>query len=134
MTEAHDLIRRFFAEMPKGKLDPGLFTEDLSVTTASSPEPVTGAFYLGGIEVLQSLFPDGLHYTVDAVIVEGDRAAAEVRSRGTMADGEVFATRYAFLFTLRDGKIAKIAEFFEPEPVQRLIMPKLIAAMGLAQN
>ncbi len=134
MTASHDLIRRFFASMPEGKLDPDMFTEDLTVTTASSPEEMPGAFYLGGITVLQSLFPEGLHYTVEAVIAEGDRAAAEVRSQGTMSDGEVFTTRYAFLFTLRDGRIARIAEFFEPEPVQRLIMPKLMAAMAAANG
>lgn len=132
MSASHNLIRRFFAEMPKGKLDPDMFTEDLTVITSSGSEPVSGAFYLGGIAVLQSLFPEGLHYTVEAVIAEGDRVAAEVRSRGTMADGEVFGTRYAFLFTLRDGRIARIAEFYEPEPVNRLIMPKLMAAMGAA--
>jgi ketosteroid isomerase-like protein len=131
---AHDLIQRFFAAMPEGGLDPEMFTEDLTVTTASSPEAMPGSFYLGGITMLQSLFPEGLHYTVDAVIADGDRVAAEVRSQGTMADGEVFATRYAFLFTLRDGRIARIAEFFEPEPVQRLIMPKLMAAMAAASG
>ena len=134
MSTSHDLISRFFAAMPEGGLDPEMFTEDLTVTTANSPEPVSGSFYLDGIAVLQSLFPEGLHYTVDAVIADGDRAAAEVRSRGTMADGEVFATRYAFLFTLREGRIARIDEFFEPEPVQRLIMPKLMAAMAAASG
>jgi uncharacterized protein len=134
MSHAHDLIRRFFAAMPEGGHDPDMFTEDLSVITSSGPDPVSGDFYLGGIKVLQSLFPQGLHYTVESVIAEGDRAAAEVRSRGTLADGEVFGTRYAFLFTLRDGKIARIAEFFEPEPVNRLIMPKLMAAMAAASG
>lgn len=134
MSASHDLIRRFFAAMPEGGLDPEMFTEDLSVITSSGPEPVSGAFYLGGITVLQSLFPEGLHYTVEEVIAEGDRVAAEVRSRGTMEDGQVFSTRYAFLFTLRDGRIARIAEFYEPEPVNRLIMPKLMAAMAAASG
>lgn len=134
MSEAHDLIHRFFAAMPAGTLDESLFTDDATVTTTTTPEPSPGAKYLDGIKLLQSLFPEGLHYTVDSVTAEDDRAAAEVRSQGTLADGEVFACRYAFIFRLRDGRIASIAEHFNPEPVERLIMPRMMAAMAKMQG
>lgn len=126
--DTHALIRMFFTSMPSGTAA-DLLTEDFTAWTTTSPTPAPRARYLGGIQMLQSLFPAGLHYTVDAVIAEADRAAAEVRSHGIFADGEAFSASYVFTFKLRDGRIAALAEHFDPRPVEEQIKPRMMAAL-----
>ncbi|MDE2597752.1 MAG: nuclear transport factor 2 family protein [Sphingomonadales bacterium] len=129
-TAAHDLIRLFFATMPGGKLHPDMFTGDFTAWTCSKGVELPGEAYLGGVRMLQSFFPGGLHYTVDSLIAEGDRAAADVHAQGTLANGENFANSYAFTFRLRDGKIAAVREYFNPAPVEEKIAPLIRAFMA----
>lgn len=131
MTHAtHDLVRMFFATMAGAKLNPDLFTEDFTAWTNSNAVDIPGEKYLGGVKMLQSLFPGGLHYTVDAVFAEGDRAGTEVHSHGVLHTGEEFGNNYAYTFVIRDGKIAALREYFNPIPVVEKIVPLMQAAMA----
>jgi ketosteroid isomerase-like protein len=86
--------------------------------------------YQAGVRMLQSLFPSGLLYTVDSITAEEDRAAAEVQSRGTLVNGKEFHNIYVFMFRIKDGRIATVAEHFNPQVVRELIVPLLQAAMA----
>ena len=135
---SHDIVKAFFEAMPAGTLTTDHFTPDFAgQSITSAPHAASAETYVGGIGLLQSLFPDGLHYTIEAITAEADRAAAQVRGDGAMADGVRYANRYAFFFTIRDGRIASIFEFFDPAPVNELIMPRIAEAaakMGLGSS
>jgi uncharacterized protein len=123
----HQLVRDFFAALSAGSLSSRFFTDDMTAWTTTSGTSAREK-YLAGVGVLQSLFPTGLIYTVDALTAEEDRVAAEVQSRGTLVNGESFHNVYVFIFRIRDGRIASVAEHFNPQIVREKIMPLLQAA------
>jgi uncharacterized protein len=120
----HQLVRDFFAALSSGSLSSQFFTDDMTAwTTTSGTSPKEK--YLAGVRILQSLFPGGLTYTVDALTAEEDRVAAEVQSRGTLVNGASFHNTYVFMFRIRDGRIASLAEHFDPQIVREKVMPLL---------
>lgn len=133
MTETtHDLIARFFADLGAGALTEDMFTADATAWTLTTKADNPAARYRHGTKALASLFPGGLAYTVQSITVENERAAAEVTAHGVLHDGKRYANHYVLLFRIRDGRIAWLAEYFDPRPVEDLIMPLLTAAMGEA--
>ena len=75
------------------------------------------------MKVLKTVFRDGPLYIVDSLIVEGDRAAAEVQGSGTLINGQEYHNTYAFIFRVRDGRIASIVEHTNPLIVSEKILP-----------
>ena len=127
----HQLVHDFFAALSTGSLSSQLFTDDMTAwTTTSGKSPKEK--YLAGVRMLQSLFPTGLTYTVDALTAEDDRVAAEVQSHGTLVNGELFHNVYVFIFRIRAGRIASVAEHFNPQMVREKIMPLLRATTQVA--
>ena len=123
----HQLAREFFAALSTGRLSSQFFTDDMTAwTTTSGKSPKEK--YLAGVRMLQSLFPTGLTYTIDTLTAEEDRVAAEVQSRGTLVNGESFHNVYLFMLRIRDGRIASVAEHFNPQIVREKIVPLLQAA------
>lgn len=124
----HELVRDFFAGLSKGDLPDSLFTDDMTAwTTTAGRSPK--AKYQGGVKVLQSLFQDGLRYSVDSLTAEDDRVAAEVQGRGKLKNGVDYHNIYVFMFRIRDGRIASVAEHTDRLVVQEKIIPLLQAAM-----
>jgi ketosteroid isomerase-like protein len=131
LTDAtHALVARFFADLGAGRLDERLFTPDATVWTLTSATDNPAARYCHGTKVLVSLFPQGLVYTVHSITAEEDRAAVEVTAHGVLADGTVYDNHYVMLFRIRDGRIVRLAEYFDRRPVESLITPRLMAAMA----
>lgn len=131
MTEAvHALVARFFADLGAGALADEMFTEDATAWTLTTKAESPAAHYRRGTKALASLFPEGLVYTVQSITAEAGRAAAEVTAHGVLSNGKAYDNHYVMLFRLRDGRIAALAEYFDPKPVDELIMPLLMAAMG----
>lgn len=131
MTQAiHQLVTRFFADLGAGSLSDEMFTEDATAWTLNTKAEGPAAFYRQGTKVLASLFPEGIVYTIGSITAEDDRAAAEVTGHGVLNDGKVYDNHYVMLFRIRDGRIAALAEYFDPKPVEELIMPLLMAAMA----
>jgi len=124
----HQLVRDFFASLSTGNLADELFTDDMTVWTTTSG-PSARARYQGGVKLLQSLFQDGLRYSVDSLTAEEDRVAAEVQGRGRLKNGVDYQNIYVFIFRIRNGRIASVAEHTNPLVVNEKIMPLLQAAM-----
>jgi uncharacterized protein len=96
--------------------------------------PIEKANYQGGVKMLASLFIDGFNHTIDSLTAEEDRVAAEIRSKGTFSDGDTYENVYVFLLRIRDGRIASVAEHFNPDPVVKKILPRIQAAMAKASG
>jgi len=79
-------------------------------------------------ELAQMLFPEGFAYSVDSLTAEDDRVAAEVRGRGKLQSGEDYHNTYVFVFRIRDGRIAAVAEHCNSIVVREKLLPLLQAA------
>jgi ketosteroid isomerase-like protein len=56
--------------------------------------------------------PTGLNFTIKDVIGEGDRIAVEAEGNATTSAGTAYRNQYVFLFTLDNGKIKQVDEYF----------------------
>jgi uncharacterized protein len=128
-TENHLIARAFFAALSAGRVPDELLTPDMTAWTTTSGE-FDKARYQGGVQLLASLFPAGYAYTVDSLTGEEDRVAAEVHAEGVLSTGEPFANRYVFMLRIRDGRVASVAEHFNPGPVRDKLAPLIQAAMA----
>jgi len=123
----HLLVRDFFVAIAKGELPDTLVTPDLAVWTLTGGN-TDGARFQGGVKMLASLFGGTLEYSVDAITAEEDRAVAEVRSHGTLVNGEHYENTQVFTFRVREGRIAAVREYMNPIVVREKIVPLLQAA------
>ncbi|MEI9852188.1 MAG: nuclear transport factor 2 family protein [Sphingomonas sp.] len=71
--------------------------------------PVRGAFAPGDPKVHpQTIFSDG------------EMVACESYSDGKLADGREYYNRYAWVFTVRDGKVLRVNEYMDSHYIARL--------------
>ncbi|HMK85826.1 MAG TPA: nuclear transport factor 2 family protein [Steroidobacteraceae bacterium] len=122
------LVRDFFTALSAGDLKDELFTDDVSIWTNTAGKADKARFQ-AGVKVLQSLFEAGYRYTVDSLTAEEDRVAAEAQARGKLKSGEDFHNTYMFMFRIRNGRIASIAEHGNSILVREKLVPLLQAAM-----
>ena len=127
----HELARKFFAALSSGNIPDDLLTADMTVWTTTSGTS-TKARYQAGIKMLASIFSGGISYTVDSLTAEDDRVAAEVQGNGTLINGETYQNVYMYILRIRDGRIASVAEHFNPDPIRERIAPLMQAAMRKA--
>lgn len=127
-TSHHQLVNDFFTAIARGELPDNLITNDMSAWTLTSGDTSRERFR-GGVKMLAAIFGGTLHYTVNAITAEDDRAVAEAHSNGTLTDGQSFHNVHVFSFRIRDGRIAWVGEYMNPLPVQEKIVPLMQAAM-----
>jgi uncharacterized protein len=123
-----EVVRDFFAALSRGELGDDLFTEDVRIWTNTSGSSEKTR-YQGGVKILQSLFEGGLEYRIDSLTAEEDRVAAEVQGHGKLKSGEEYHNTYVFMFRVRDGHIAAVAEHCNSILVREKIVPLLQAAV-----
>ena len=127
--ERRQLVQRFFDGLTGGAFSDDLFTADLTCWTTASGK-MDAALYRSVPAMLKSIFPGGLAFHIDAIIAEGDRAAAEVRSEGTFDGDQVYSNDYVFLFTFRDERISSVAEHLNPLRVPKALGTRMMAALA----
>lgn len=97
-------------ERAKACLTPDAFTVAKGFGKLSGPRPyelivaTTGAF--------RELIPTGLRPTFQTVTAEGDRVAVEFEGDAVLANGERYCNQYCMVFTLRDGRIKQVNEYY----------------------
>lgn len=67
---------------------------------------------LATIGAFKQLMPSGMKPDILSVIAEGDRVVVEFEGHGTLINGESYGNQYCMVFTLRDGKIRQVNEYF----------------------
>lgn len=126
---SHQLVRDFFTAIASGDVPDDLLTQDMSLWTVNGGTSDKARFQ-GAMKMLASIFCGTLRYEIDALTAEEDRVAAEVQSYGTLPDGEPFHNTHLFMFRIRDGRIASVAEFMNQFIVREKIAPLMLAAMA----
>ena len=114
--ETRALVRRYFDWMKAGspKL-PELLADD--VTWWVPPSSPLGGHHEGKAKELAlmaqgvGLYDGPLEVTIESLIAEGDRAAAQLVIDGRTAKGEPYHNFYHFAFRVRDGRICAVREY-----------------------
>lgn len=125
----HQIAREFLAALSGGELADDMLTPDFSGWTVLSG-PVDKATYQGAFKVFSRIFKEGPVPTIHSLTAEEDRVVAEFRSNGTLLNGDAYQNDYLFLFRVRDGRIAYVGEYFNPDIVREKIAPAMAAAMA----
>ena len=129
MTGPHDrLASEFFAALGSGDVPDHLLTDDMSGWTSNGT--LDKATFQGAMKFYASVFADGPVYTIDSLTAEEDRVAAEVRSSGTLVNGEPFNNTHVYILRIRDGRVAHMAEHMNQLVVRDQIVPLMQAAMA----
>jgi uncharacterized protein len=66
----------------------------------------------GMIEAFKQMLPTGLNLSILRVIADGDNVAVEAEGDGTTSTGVPYRNQYCFVFTLENGKIKQVNEYF----------------------
>jgi ketosteroid isomerase-like protein len=127
---SRQLVQAFFAAVTAGDLPDSLLTPDMKAWTTTQGT-MEKAQYQRVINILAEISARPLVFTIDSITAEEDRAVAEVRSEGTLINGEPYSNTYVFVFRIRDGRIASVAEHFNALIVQEKMMPLVQGKRGL---
>ncbi len=128
----HQLISGFFNGIAEGRLPYELLTEDCTLWTVSGGDTALGTFE-GGVKLLKSIVDGRITYQIDSITAQDDRVVAELRSFGTLINGEDYANNHLFLFRLSGGLLCSISEFVNQQVVQQKLVPLMQAAMAQQQ-
>ncbi len=97
----------------------GMISDDFSWWIAGKAEYLQTAgehdkdFFIGFFGGGADLFPNGAEFSVTGMIAEGDKVAAEANMTAVTAMGTNYDNSYHFLFTIADGKIARMKEYMD---------------------
>jgi len=122
MQSSRDLVHTFFAAVAAGELPDAMLAPDMKGWTTTQGE-MPKADYQRAIRLLARMTRGPLNFSIDSVTSEDDRVVAEVRSEGTLVNGEKYANTYVFVFRIHDGRIASVAEHFNALIVRDKLLP-----------
>ena len=118
MSEANkDVVLKFIrafsdgdAETAKTCLGPDAMTLAKGFGKLSGPRPY--GIIVATTAAFKELIPTGLRPTFHSVTAEGDRVAVEFEGDATLANGERYCNQYCMVFTLADGLIRHVNEYY----------------------
>ena len=118
----HAIAEAYLAAVTAGDLPDSLLTDDMTawLTTQGS---ISKAAYQGAIGLLARMCQSPIRFTVDAITAQDDRVVIEAHSQATLIDGQEYANTYVFSLRVRDGRIAWIAEHFNPFIAKEKLFP-----------
>ena len=119
------LAEAYFAAVTDGELPDALLTPDMTAWTTTQGE-MDKTSYQGLIKLLARMCAQPLAFTIHSLTAEDDRVVARL-SRGVLVNGEAYGNTYVFVFRIRDGRIASIAEHFNALVVQEKLIPLVTA-------
>jgi ketosteroid isomerase-like protein len=129
LTDHRESIKAFLAGVASGHVPDALVTSDFHAWTTSSGA-LPGERYRGGVGLLAKIFARPLQMDIISLTAEEDRVVAEVQSQGTLITGEDYRNTYVFVFRLRDGRVASLAEHFNPVVVTQMLAPLMRQVMA----
>ena len=79
------------------------------------------------IAVFKQLVPSGLSPIVHTITAEADRVTVEFEGNATLANGAAYCNQYCMVFTLSEGKIKHINEYFCTKLADEVLYPVVAA-------
>lgn len=67
---------------------------------------------VGTIDAFKILLPTGLRPEIHTITAEGDRVVVEFEGNSVTSEGKSYCNQYCMVFTMRDGRILKVHEYF----------------------
>lgn len=118
----YQLARDYFAAVTRGELPDDLLTPDMTgwITTGGTMDK---ASYQRLIRLLAAMCDGPLAFTINSLTAEDDRVVAEAQSEGRLINGEAYRNTYVFVFRIRDGRIASVAEHYNALIAQEKLVP-----------
>jgi ketosteroid isomerase-like protein len=129
LSRNKELARAYFAAVTAGELPDALLTPDMAAWTTTQG-PMDKATYQGLIRLLARMCARPLAFTIDSLTAEEDRVVAEARSEGLLVNGEAYGNTYIFVFRVRDGRLAAIAEHYNALVVEQKLLPVMKSLSG----
>jgi ketosteroid isomerase-like protein len=83
---------------------------------------------VGTIDAFKELVPTGLCPTIQSVTAEGDRVVVEFEGNAVTSDGKPYCNQYCMVFSLRNGRIVQVNEYFCTILADQVLWP-LVEAM-----
>jgi hypothetical protein len=119
------LVRRFWEAFSRSDFDTvmDLLADDVSWWVAGSTG-ISGTYDKAG---LKELFTNvaggtktGVRVTPTVMTAEEDRVAMEALSEAETLDGKIYKNDYHFQHVIKDGKLAVVREYMDPEHVREV--------------
>ena len=85
---------------------------------------------VGTIGAFKTLFPNGLKPSILSMTTEGDRIVVEWEGNGVTYSGSPYNNQYCMVFTMRNGKILQVNEYFCTLLADQVLWP-LVEKMGV---
>ena len=85
---------------------------------------------VGTIDAFKTLLPTGLCPEFKSFIAEGDRVVVEFEGNSTTCDGQPYNNQYCMVFTLADGKIKQVNEYFCTKLADDVLWPLVESMMS----
>lgn len=85
---------------------------------------------LATIDAFRTLVPDGMQPAIGSVTAEGDRVVVEFEGDATLCNGEPYCNQYCMVFTLCEGRIRQVNEYFCTILADEVLYP-LVEAQGV---
>ena len=79
------------------------------------------------IAVFKQLVPSGLSPIVHTITAEENRVAVEFEGDATLANGASYCNQYCMVFTLSDGRIKHVNEYFCTKLADEVLYPVVAA-------
>jgi len=83
---------------------------------------------LEAVAGLKASTKNGIAFDIVSLTEEGDRVVCETRGSSELLTGQPYNNEYVFIFTIRDGRICGIREYFDTKLVDETMGPLLGAA------
>jgi hypothetical protein len=112
----------YLSAVTAGDLPDSLLTDDMTAWLTTQG-PISKSDYQSAIRLLARMCQSQIRFTVDAITAEDDRVVIEAHSQATLINGQQYANTYVFSLRIRNGRIAWIAEHYNPLIAQERLFP-----------
>jgi len=125
----YQIARDYFTAVTAGELPDAMLTPDMTgwITTGGTMDK---AAYQRLVKMLGKMCEGPLSFTINALTADEDRVVAEAVSQAVLINGETYSNTYVFIFRIRDGKIASVAEHYNAIIARDKLVP-LMAQMAV---
>ena len=119
-------VQQFFEAMNQGDIDAIVASyADHGILQTMGQTLISGQYDKEQITAAASgiyqAFPEGIRFTIDGMVAEGDKVAVEARSEGLHVSGSIYRNEYHFLFTFDASGIVNLKEYMDTEPVTKIL-------------